>query len=189
MNRRRLARMQDGAYAIEELDAAAAAREVPALAAVLHACVAAGASVGFVWPFGPEDSEVWWRGSVLPALGRGGRRLLVARLGGTLVGTAQLDLAGMPNQAHRAEAMKVLVHPEARRRGIARALMRRLEALARQEGRHLITLDTRVGAAAQPLYASLGYALVGVIPGYARAPEGDRLDGTAIMYKVLPPAA
>ncbi len=174
--------------AIEELDAAAAEAAVPDLAALLHACVADGASIGFVQPFGPEDAAAWWRGSVLPALARGGRRLLVARQDGRILGTAQLDPAGMPNQRHRAEAMKVMVHPAARRRGIARALMRRIEALARAEGRQLITLDTRVGDAAQPLYASLGYALAGVIPGYARAPDRDRLDGTAIMYKVLAPA-
>jgi hypothetical protein len=52
-------------------------------------------------------------------------------------------------------------------------------------GRSLITLDTTTGAAAEPLYASLGYATAGVIPGYARDPIADRLDPTTIMYKVL----
>jgi ribosomal protein S18 acetylase RimI-like enzyme len=173
------------AAAIEELDARGAAREAPALAAVLHACVAAGASVGFVQPFALVEAEGWWRDQVVPSLARGERRLLAARLAGQVVGTAQLDIATKPNQRHRAEVSKVLVRPDARRRGIARALMLRLEALAEQEGRVLLTLDTRAGDATQPLYASLGYVLVGMIPHYARAPEGPRLEATAIMYKAL----
>ena len=177
------------APAIEELDAGGAAREAVALAAVLHACVVAGASVGFVQPFALAEAEAWWRDQVIPSLARGERRLLAARLGGRVVGTAQLDIATKPNQRHRAEVSKVLVHPDARRRGIARLLMLRVEALAQEEGRVLLTLDTRTGDAAQPLYASLGYVLAGVIPRYARAPEAPRLEATTIMYKELAPLA
>jgi len=174
---------------IEELDAVAAEREAAALGALLHACVEAGASVGFVQPFAPADAEAWWRGQVIPGLAQRERRLLAARLDGRLAGTAQLVLAAMPNQRHRAEVSKVLVHPDARRRGLARAMLRRLEALAAEEGRVLLTLDTRAGDAAQPLYASLGYALAGVMPHYARAPDEDRLEATAYMYKLLGAAA
>ena len=178
--------MREGnAVIIEELDAAAAEREAAALAVLLHACVRAGASVGFVQPFASSDAEAWWRGQVIPGLARRERRLLVARLDGRLAGTAQLVLAAMPNQRHRAEVSKVLVHPGARRRGLARAMMARLEALAAGEGRVLLTLDTRQGDVAQPLYASLGYGLAGVIPHYARAPDTDRLEATAYMYKLL----
>jgi ribosomal protein S18 acetylase RimI-like enzyme len=122
-------------------------------------------------------------------LARGERRLLAARLAGHVVGTAQLDIATRPNQRHRAAVSKVLVRPDLRRRGIARALVLRLEALAEEEGRVLLTLDTRAGDAGQPLYASLGYVLVGMIPHYARAPEEPRLEATAIMYKELAPLA
>lgn len=175
--------------AVDELDADAAEREVAALAAVLQACVAQGASVNFIHPFTQGDAEAWWRAKVLPALARGERRLLAARdNGGSVVGTAQLELVAMPNQRHRAEVSKVLVHPGARRRGIARALMLRLEGIAREEGRALLTLDTVAGSAAQPLYASLGYALAGVVPRYARAAAEARLEDTAIMFKELAPA-
>ncbi len=170
---------------LEELDEEAAARAVPALAAILAACVAAGASVNFVEPFTCADAEAWWRGSVLPALARGERRLLVARDQGAILGTAQLIIVATPNQRHRAEVSKVLVHPAARRRGIARALMQRLEEIARAESRSLITLDTVSGSPAQRLYESLGYAVAGIIPGYARAPAAPRLEPTTIMYKAL----
>ena len=78
-----------------------------------------------------------------------------------------------------------MVHPDFRRQGIAKALMADLEGHAGQLGRSLITLDTRTGDMAEPLYASLGYRTVGVIPGYCRDPFEDRLDSTTIMYKTL----
>ena len=53
-----------------------------------------------------------------------------------LVGTVMLELVSSPNQPHRAEVQKLLVHPSARRRGLARALMLRAEQEARQGGAH-----------------------------------------------------
>ena len=63
--------------------------------------------------------------------------------------------------------------------------MAEVERTARRLGRSLITLDTRTGDTAEPLYASLGYRTVGVIPGYCLDPFEDRLDATTIMYKTL----
>jgi hypothetical protein len=77
------------------------------------------------------------------------------------------------------------VHPAARRRGIARALMAAVEPLARTEGRTLLTLDTWTGRAAETLYISLGYTAAGVIPGYARGSLTAELEPTTIMYKHL----
>ena len=161
------------------------ARHVGELGALLHACVHAGASVNFVLPFGRDEAEAFWRGNVLPAVRDGARLLLVARAGDSVAGTVQLDSDTPPNQPHRAEVTKLLVHPEFRRRGIAQALMAELERRARGLGRRLITLDTRTGDKAEPLYASLGYKKVGVIPHYSRDPVGDRLDATTIMYKMI----
>jgi ribosomal protein S18 acetylase RimI-like enzyme len=169
---------------IIELDAAAAAQDLEALADILHACVHAGASVNFVLPFAREDARAFWR-RVLGMMEAGARRLLVARRDGRSVGTVQLDVATPPNQPHRAEVTKLLVHPEARRLGIARALMLALEDLARRERRTLLTLDTRTGDNAEPLYRDLGFVTVGVIPGYSITPEGGRLDATTFMYKQL----
>ena len=155
------------------------------LGALLHACVHAGASVGFVLPFSAADGAAFWTDKVLPGMRDGTRLLLVAQQGKRIAGTVQLDYDTMPNQPHRAEVRKLLVHPAFRRQGIARALMLELERLAGELGRRLLTLDTRTGDHAEPLYASLGYRTSGVIPGYARAPVGDRLDATTIMYKLL----
>jgi ribosomal protein S18 acetylase RimI-like enzyme len=161
------------------------ASHVHELGLLLQACVHDGASVSFVLPFTEGDSEAFWSENVLPAVRSGGRFLLVAQQRGRIAGSVQLDCDTPPNQPHRAEVRKLLVHPDFRRQGIARALMIELERLATELGRSLLTLDTHTGGKAEPLYASLGYHTVGVIPGYSRAVDSDRLDATTIMYKTL----
>jgi len=155
------------------------------LGEVLHSCVEAGASVSFVMPFSMEEARAFWRDSVLPEILGGRRRVLVARSGEKIVGTVQVVLATPPNQRHRAEILKLLVHAEARRGGIGRALMAAAEELARAEGRTLLTLDTRTGDKAEPLYRSMGYVVAGVIPRYARGPGTAELEATSILYKEL----
>ncbi len=169
---------------IRELDADQARAQLADLGDILHACVADGASVGFVMPFSPPEAEAFFRGAVLPAVAGGGRVLWAAYDGPRAVGTVQLDLDMMPNQRHRAEVCKLLVRPSHRRRGIARALMQALLARAAAEGRTLVTLDTRSGDAAQPLYAACGFKVAGEIPGFALAPDGSaRCDATTYMYR------
>jgi ribosomal protein S18 acetylase RimI-like enzyme len=154
-------------------------------AALLHACVHAGANINFVLPFSQADAEAFWRSKVLPDLAVGSRVVLVARESGRVVGSVQLNHDTPPNQPHRAEVNKLLVHPDCRRRGIARALMAALHRRAGAMGRSLITLDTRTGDGAEPLYTSLGYRTVGVIPDFCLDPIEDRLHPATFMYKVL----
>ena len=176
------------AFPIEEWrpDAVASLEaDLDALGEVLHAVVHTGAGVSFVVPFAVEEARAFWIENVLPGVRAGTRRVLVARHDGRIVGTVQIDCATPPNQTHRAEVLKLLVHPAARRRGIARALMIAVEELARSHGRTLLTLDTWTGQAGEQLYRSLGYTVVGVIPRYARGSITTELDGTTIMYKEL----
>jgi ribosomal protein S18 acetylase RimI-like enzyme len=170
---------------ISTLSADAAEARIGQLAALLHACVHAGASINFVMPYSEDDAEAFWRRKVLPAMRDGTRVVWIAERDGRIVGSVQLSTDMPPNQIHRAEVTKLLVHPDFRRRGIARALMENLEGLAERLGRCLITLDTRTGDVAEPLYASMGYITAGKIPGYCRDTFVDRLDATTIMYKAL----
>jgi ribosomal protein S18 acetylase RimI-like enzyme len=170
---------------ISFLPAAEIAHHLPELGMLLHACVEAGASVGFVLPCPEEEAAAFWRKKVLPAASEGLLLLLAARRDERIVGAVLLDCDTMPNQRHRAEARKLLVHPAFRRRGIARALMAEMEDRARRLGRTLITLDTRTGDPAEALYVSMGYKAAGIIPGYCRAPFEDRLESTTILYKAL----
>ncbi len=157
------------------------------LGEVLKTVVDAGAGVSFFVPFSLDEARAFWLDKVLPGVRARTRRVVVARRGSRVVGTVQLDLAVPPNQRHRAEVVKLLVHPTARRRGVARALMTALEAIARSEGRTLLTLDTVTGSSAEPLYLSLGYISVGVIPRYARGSLTPDLEAATIMYKELAP--
>ena len=170
--------------AVAALDPASFWQTSERLAEILHACVHEGASVGFVLPFDMDEARAFWRDKVAPPLAGAKRIVLVARIGDRIAGTAQLDLDTMPNQRHRGEVSKVLVDPGLRRAGIARALMLEIERRAAEAGRWLLTLDT-AGDAAEALYRSLGYALAGTIPLYARDPFEDRHDATRLMYKDL----
>ncbi|WMS44972.1 GNAT family N-acetyltransferase [Acuticoccus sp. MNP-M23] len=160
--------------------------DVAGLGGLLHACVMAGASVGFIAPFARNEAEAFWRENIAPRVASGAITLLTARTADdAIAGTAQLITAMPANQPHRADVAKVLVHPDHRRKGIARALMAALEAEARQRNKTLLTLDTRTGDAAEPLYASLGYTTVGVVPDYCIDAFTGALDSTTIMYKRL----
>jgi GNAT superfamily N-acetyltransferase len=178
------------AVAIEEwrpdlADGADVAHDVDMLAELLHAVVHGGAGVSFIVPFSIDDARAFWTAAVLPGVIGRRRRMLVARSDGRIVGTVQLDPAWAPNQPHRAEVLKLLVHPDARRRGIARSLMVALEALARDNGWTLLTLDTWTGQAGEQLYRSLGYTAIGSIPRFARGSTTPHLEPATIMYKEL----
>lgn len=168
---------------IERLSGAELAACVPALGALLRACVEGGAGVGFVLPLSSERAEGFWVGQAA-ALCEGEAHLLVARLNGRIVGTVMVIPARQDNGRHRAEIAKMMVHPDARRRGLARRLLAAAEDLALSLGRRLLVLDTVTGDAAERLYAALGYHKVGVIPGYAAAARGG-LDATTVFYKQL----
>ena len=173
------------AIRIAEVDAAGLERLMAEFTEVLHATVQAGASVNFIWPFPRTEAEAFWREKVLPPLAAGGRILWAAFDGERVAGTVQLMLDMPPNQQHRGEVTKLLVHPDWRRRGIGRDLMLALDGRAAALGKSLVTLDTRTGDAAEPLYAGLGYQRAGTIPQFALAPDGSRHDATTYMYKLF----
>jgi ribosomal protein S18 acetylase RimI-like enzyme len=163
----------------------AASSDLQDLAEILHAAVHAGGAISFIVPFSMDEALAFWREKVAPGVRAGTRLVLVARLDGRVRGTVQVDLATPPNQAHRADIAKLVVHPDARRQGLARALMVAAEEQVRSAGRTLITLDTRTGDAAERLYLSLGYHLAGVIPDYSRNPLTEGLEAASFFYKVV----
>ena len=155
------------------------------LADIVADGVNAGAAISFMQPYGRDDGLRFWREKVFPDVASGRRVLFVAWLDEALVGTVQMDVALPPNQPHRCEVAKMVVHSRARRKGIGRALMRALEAHAKSLGKTLITLDTRTGDKAERLYGSLGFRTAGVIPNYAYDPDGRARHATTHMYKEI----
>ncbi len=153
------------------------------LGALLCACVEGGAGIGFVLPFSQSEAEAFWQ-SRLEGIRSGDRYLLVAFQEVGIAGTVMLELAPQDNGRHRAEIAKLMVHPKARRQGLARKLLTAAEDLALSLGRTLLVLDTVTGDTAETLYPKCGYQRVGVIPDYAMSAT-DGMDSTTVFYKQL----
>jgi GNAT superfamily N-acetyltransferase len=153
------------------------------LADVLVDCVAGGASVSFMSPFS-HDSALGFFRKVAGSVAAGDTVMLAAKLDGKIVGTVQLGLDTPPNQPHRADIKKMLVHRSARGRGIGAALMAAVEEEARRRGRWLLVLDTVPGENGHRLYLRAGWTQTGLVPDYALFPDGRPCD-TAIMWKRL----
>jgi GNAT superfamily N-acetyltransferase len=171
------------AIEIVALDAPIADAALAQLADVLADCVEGGASVSFMSPFSHQQALAFFR-DVMDSVTAGNTVLLAARLDGRIVGTVQLGLDTPPNQPHRADIRKMLVHRSARGRGVGAALMARVEAEARRHGRWLLVLDTVPGESGYRLYLRAGWTQTGLVPDYALFPDG-RLCDTAIMWKRL----
>lgn len=156
---------------------------LPALADVLHDCVEGGASVSFMWPFSKADALDFFR-LVVDEVRKHKRILLAAFWNDSLVGTLQIITAMPPNQKHRADLAKLLVHRSARGHGIGRSLMQEAERICQLEGKTLLVLDTVVDSPTDALYTSMGWTKAGIIPDYAKFPDG-RWCATAIFWKKL----
>jgi ribosomal protein S18 acetylase RimI-like enzyme len=155
---------------------------VQQLASVLVDAVAGGASVSFMSDLQFDEAVEWWRKTLSTSPPRA--VVLVARDEQGIVGTVQLQPSWAPNQVHRADVAKLIVHRRARGRGIARTLMQEIEHHARAQRFTLLVLDTCKGSTAEQLYTSLGWIRVGVIPHYALNPDGTPCD-TVYFYKQL----
>jgi GNAT superfamily N-acetyltransferase len=172
-------------FDISVLEAPVAAGALDQLANVLVDCVAGGASVSFMSPFSHEDGLRFF-GKVAASVASDDTVLLVARLDDRIIGTVQLGLDTPPNQPHRADVKKMLVHRSARGCGIGAALMSAVEEEARRRGRWLLVLDTVPGESGFRLYRRAGWTQSGIVPDYAMFPDG-RLCDTAVFWKRLRP--
>jgi ribosomal protein S18 acetylase RimI-like enzyme len=164
---------------IEQLILPASDADIEGLALLLLDATASGASVGFLDSITLEEAVEWWRQSIANAA-----TVLVARDEEGIAGTVQLRPASMPNQRHRADIAKLLVHRRARGQGLGRMLMEEIERRARSAGFTLLTLDTKLGDAAEALYRRSGWTEVGIIPNYALNPDGSLCD-TVVFYKEM----
>ncbi|WP_320195931.1 N-acetyltransferase family protein [Agrobacterium rosae] len=154
---------------------------LPDLCEILSDCVNGGASVGFMLPFTPADATDFWQ-EAAKNVDKGNTIHVVAEVDGKVVGTVQVGLSSKPNQPHRGDLMKLLVHRSARGLGLSRKLMDRVEAEAARLGRTLLVLDTATGSEAEAIYPRFGWERVGVIPDYAMHPDG-RYCNTTWFYK------
>jgi ribosomal protein S18 acetylase RimI-like enzyme len=167
---------------IKELDPQGMETHIGALSRIMADSVNMGGSIGYMAPMSGTEAARFWYNIVMPEAAQGNRVVFAALRGGAIVGSVQLITATPPNQPHRAEIAKMMVAPDARRLGVGRALMVQAIARAKELGKTLLTLDTRTGDIAAPLYASVGFEVAGVIPDYAWDADGKGMHSTTYMY-------
>ncbi|MGN9758467.1 N-acetyltransferase family protein [Streptomyces sp. SD31] len=168
---------------VTRLDEAQLLDRIEELADLLVDTVQDGASVGFLAPLDRTAAMAWWKGRAA-GVGAGRLAVWVAQEGGRTVGTVSLDFPDKPNSRHRAELVKLMVHRNARGRGLGRRLLTTAEQAAIGAGVTLLHLDTETDSLAERLYDSAGWTRAGVIPDYAASPAGV-LRPTTIYYKYL----
>lgn len=169
---------------IERLPRPVADDDVRALATLLCDAVESGAAVSFLASLDRVAAEAWWRRTLDGLAPRA--TLLVARDDDGIAGSVQLHPAWAPNQPHRAELVKLLVHRRARGAGVASRLMAAAEDAALDAGFTLLTLDAKAGTPAERLYHKLGWTAAGTIPRFALDPDGTPHDAV-VFYKHLAP--
>lgn len=112
----------------------------------------------------PRKDRVWWAAYMVPSACQS------AEPADAVVGPDGLMLAGYVGTwvvDGQMQILKVAVEPECRRRGIARGLLARAAADARDLGAHEATLEVRASnTGAQALYKALGFESLGVRPRY-----------------------
>ena len=116
------------------------------------------------------------------------RVLFLARLDGTVVGSAQLIRPPRNNeaQAFAAQLTHAYIAPYARGHGLARRLLARVEEHAAAMGFRVLNLDVReTQESAIKLFEALDYVRWGTHPAYARV-DGRTVAGH-FYYKLLEP--
>ncbi|MFD0419711.1 GNAT family N-acetyltransferase [Streptomyces sp. NPDC127108] len=142
-----------------------------------------GASIGFLTGLDDESAARWWRDRAAD-VAAGRVATWAVRESGRVTGTVSLAFADKPNARHRAELVKLLVHREARGRGLGRALLTLAEREAARAGLTLLLLDTETDSPAETLYVTAGWTRVGVVPDHAADPAGVPRPST-FFYKSL----
>jgi GNAT superfamily N-acetyltransferase len=150
------------------------------LAKLFQEIVAAGASMNYLYPMQRETALAYWHNVLSEHV-----RLFICLLDGKIAGTVQVHLSDKENGEHRAEIAKLMTHPNAQRKGIARKLLQHSEQAAIQEGRTLLLLDTEKDGPANVLYHSEGYVLYGEVPAFAQDAFGTYKDGNFYYKKLI----
>ena len=167
---------------IERLATPVSEADLRSLALLLVDAVESGAAVSFLTVTEAQALD-WWRKQFgAPA---SGCIVLVARDDQGIVGSVQLHPSWAPNQPHRADVAKLIVHRRARRRGLGAEMMAAVEREAANAGYRLLVLDSKRGDAGERLYRRLGWNVVGTIPRYALDTDGRTPHDTVLFYKEL----
>lgn len=116
-------------------------------------------------------SDPWSENSVAAELKNPLSLWLVAMDGDTVTG-----YIGSQSVEGEADMMNVAVHPDYRRKGVARELVMGLVTTLKEKGVHSLALEVRASnTPAISLYQQLGFTQVGLRPNYYRNPKENAL--------------
>jgi GNAT superfamily N-acetyltransferase len=170
-------------HRIVELDRAGVERHAPELAQLLLDAHDANMALGLTAPLTAERAAQAWL-ELGGRLAPDERILLVALEDGRVLGSVHLARAAADNGRHRAEVQRLAVRADARGRGLGSELLAAACDRARALGLTLLWLTTHAGTDSDRFYAARGWERAGVIPAYARLPDGS-LAANAFFYKTL----
>ncbi|KAF5370909.1 hypothetical protein D9615_009802 [Tricholomella constricta] len=160
---------------------------LPAFADLHIACIHSDATiVAFVSPLDPNKVIQYWEERAAEV--EAGSRVTVFALSGDgkeLAGFVSLNQTMTQTQPFVGSIEKLLVSPNHRRRGVARAVMEAIERIAEERGRTVLTLHTEEGSPAELMYPRLGYLEFGRIPTFMVSPHTRELKGDVGFYKIL----
>jgi GNAT superfamily N-acetyltransferase len=162
-----------------------ATRLLPVFSDLLVNAVAHGASVNFMTGLTHDVASSYWTKQIAGFAG-GDRIWLVAEDSAKVVGMVMCVFFWQPNQCFRGEVSKMIVHSNARQRGIGAMLMTAIEQAALKAGKTNLFLDTETGSAGERLYRRMGWTELGAIPNVAYRPDGS-LAAATLFYKELAP--
>ncbi|WP_342766630.1 GNAT family N-acetyltransferase [Xylanimonas oleitrophica] len=147
----------------------------PALWPIVEAVVREGETYTYPIDLTSEAARELW-------LERPPGATVLAEAGGEVLGTAKMGPNRPGNGAHVGTA-SFMVAPQARGRGVARALGEHVVAWHRERGYRGIQFNAVVetNAAAVHLWRSLGFRTVGIVPGAFRSPSHGYV-GLRVMY-------
>ncbi|KAH8598705.1 acyl-CoA N-acyltransferase [Bisporella sp. PMI_857] len=168
-------------YTITQLTASDIPQHVNSLSTLLCQCVndPQGSSIGFHAPLSLSSASTYWS-QLSSSISSQILHLFILTYDTSpeILGTVQLSIIPKATHLHRAEVVKLLVRPDARRKGIARMLMLHIEQFAKETGREMLTLDTATETPARDMYKRLGWEEWGTCRSYASWADGTRCDAT-----------
>jgi GNAT superfamily N-acetyltransferase len=135
----------------------------------------AGGALGLLAPATTQDAEVL-AGPTWQRLEAGLDELVVARLGGRVVGWLVLESRSGRLSPHWRTLKRLQVHPDVQGRGHGAALLEHAAVVARRLGLEALHLTVRGGTGTEQFYAARGYREVGRIPRALRLGPGDDRD-------------
>ncbi len=145
------------------------------LGALWTAVTRAGGAVGFATG-APEEAIRAAAAEAVEDVRAGRQVMLVVGPEQAPVGTVFLRRETGAVRAHRADLLRLMVHPDRQGRGLGGALLDAAVAHARELGLELLLLSTRGGTALPDYYTARGWTPVGVWPGALRLAPDDVRD-------------